>query len=406
MRHFTKIFLLILFTSIFTYPCTTGIITGKRTIDGRPILFKHRDSDFEQNKLMYFSDGKYNYIGLVNSSDRDGKEVWGGSNSVGFAIINSASYNLKDVNDETKLADLEGMLMKKALQNCATVDEFEKLLNELPKPLGVEANFGVIDAFGNAAYFECNNFTYKKFDANNPETAPNGYLIRTNFSVSGRVDEGYGYIRYANADELIRTSANSKDLSFQFILQNVSRSLKHSLTKTDLSANPLPDESESKFVAFEDFIPRNSSTSTILIHGVKAGENPELTTIWTLLGFPLATVAIPTWVEAGKNLPQAVISNENGVAPLCDKSLKLKAKIFPIKRGSGYKYINLPALINKEGSGILQKIIPIENEIIQKASSIIELWREEKHINKEEAEKFYKWADKKVNQAYKNLFNI
>jgi hypothetical protein len=108
---------------------------------------------------MYFIDGTYPYIGLVNSNDSTGKEVWGGFNSTGFSIINSASYNIKK-NDTTKLSDKEGVLMKAALKICATVADFEKLLGELPKPLGVEANFGVIDANGGAAYFETGNFSY------------------------------------------------------------------------------------------------------------------------------------------------------------------------------------------------------------------------------------------------------
>ena len=83
---------------ILTIPassCTTAIISGKYTVDGRPLLLKHRDSDFDQNKIMYFEDGKYEYIGLVNSVDSLGNEVWAGFNSAGFAIMNAASYNLK-----------------------------------------------------------------------------------------------------------------------------------------------------------------------------------------------------------------------------------------------------------------------------------------------------------------------
>jgi len=98
MKQLINIFLALILTAIFIYPCTTGIITGKHTVDGRPILFKHRDSDFEQNKLMYFNDGKYDYIGLVNSADTEGNEVWGGSNSTGFSIINSASFGFSSKN--------------------------------------------------------------------------------------------------------------------------------------------------------------------------------------------------------------------------------------------------------------------------------------------------------------------
>lgn len=406
MKLFKKIFLIILISYINFYPCTTGIITAKASKDGRPILFKHRDSDYEQNRLMYFTDGKYNYIGLVNSEDIYGKEVWGGSNSAGFAIINSASYNLKDPDDKTDIKDLEGVLMKEALQNCATVDEFEKFLSEHKKPLGVEANFGVIDAQGNAAYFECNNFSFKKFDANNPQVAPNGYLIRTNYSFSGREDQGYGYIRYQNAEELLLSAAKANQISVKFILQNLSRSLKHSLTNIDLNDKPLTDETENIFVPFEDFIPRNSSTSTILIQGVKFDESPTLTTIWTLLGFPLSTVAFPVWVEAGKNLPSLLHADSNNIAPLCDKSVKLKSKLFPINRGSGYKYLNLSALMNKQNSGILQKIIPIENEIFEKAFKLQEKLYSAKSIDKFSVEKFYYWANQFISNEYQKQFKL
>ncbi len=77
------------FSSSDLKACTTAIISGKYTTDGRPLLYKHRDSGFYQNKLMYFKDGAYEYIGLVNSEDVEGIEVWSGSNSAGFAIMNS-----------------------------------------------------------------------------------------------------------------------------------------------------------------------------------------------------------------------------------------------------------------------------------------------------------------------------
>ena len=86
--------------------CTTAIVSGKYTVDGRPLLFKHRDTGFLQNKLMYFSDGKYDYIATVNSVDKKGNEVWAGFNSAGFAIMNSEAYNL-NVGDTTQLKDQE-----------------------------------------------------------------------------------------------------------------------------------------------------------------------------------------------------------------------------------------------------------------------------------------------------------
>ena len=219
---------LIIFLSIsFSInPCTTAVVSGKATDDGRPLLLKNRDADALQNRLVYFFDGKYKFIGLVNSEDKENKEVWCGFNSTGFGIMNSASYNLK-MNDTTKISDLEGKIMKMALERCATLEDFEKMLNDLPKPFGVEANFGVIDANGGAAYYEVDNFKFIKYDANDPAVAPNGYLIRTNYSFAGEENKGYGYIRYETAKGLFQQHTKDGKISFEFLINDVPRCLVH-----------------------------------------------------------------------------------------------------------------------------------------------------------------------------------
>ncbi len=121
--------------------CTSIIISGKSTPDGRPIMWKNRDTDTYQNAIKYFNDGKYSSIGLIDSDDPSGESVWIGYNSAGFAIMNTASYNLI-MNDSIDLKDREGIVMREALMQCATVAEFESFLNNHQKPLGVEANFG------------------------------------------------------------------------------------------------------------------------------------------------------------------------------------------------------------------------------------------------------------------------
>ena len=401
IKSFLIGFLLIFFAEQ-AYTCTTTIISGRFTKDGRPIIFKHRDSSFEQNKLMFFDDGKYEYIGLVNSVDEYGSEVWGGCNSTGFAIMNSASYNLKPDHDLTRLADQEGKVMKLALQNCETLEDFEALLDSLPKPLGVEANFGVIDAQGGCAYYECNNYEYRKIDANDPKIAPFGYIIRTNYSFTGSRNDGYGYIRYLNAENLMYQAEAEDNLTCKFLLQDVSRSLKHSLTGVDLTKSEV-EKNLNKFVHLQDYIVRNSSVSTILIQGVKEGESPDLATIWTVLGFPLTSVAVPTWVKAGDNLPECVRADKTGNAPLCEYSLQLKDKCFPINRGSGYKYMNLPFVYNEDGTGVMQKIRPLENEIMKKTDERMAKWREHKHVPKQEALDFYESINLSVMSFYKNL---
>jgi len=399
--------LLVLFIVLPCLPihaCTSIIISGKNTPDGRPIMWKNRDTDKYQNAIMYFSDGKYSSIGLIDSDDPTGNSVWIGYNSAGFAIMNTVSYNLI-MKDTIDVRDREGIVMREALMQCATVGEFELFLDTYIKPLGVETNFGVIDANGGAAYFETSNFSYKKLDVNNAAIAPMGYLIHTNFSFTGDVNSGSGQIRYKTAEDLFYQAAQQNNLTVRFILQDVSRSLWHSLTKTDLKKSYSENPAEQKFVNFTDFIPRYFSSSAVAIQGVKPGENAEYTTMWTVLGFPLTSVVTPLWLCMGKNQPSLVILGENGVAPLCDKALQLKLKLFPIRKSYGENYINVNALYNGAGMGIMQKLKPLDDQIFDEAVKKLDYWRNNKNF-KQEIPEFYRVLDQKIKEQYMNLFGI
>lgn len=259
------------------------------------MLLKNRDADVLQNKLVYFSEGKYRFIGLVNSNDKENQNVWCGFNNARFGIMNSASYNLKR-DDTTKLSDREGILMKMALESFATLEDFEQMLIELPKPLGVEANFGVIDAGGGAAYYETDNYNFPKFDANDPETAPRGYLIRTNYSFSGEENKGYGYMGYTIASDILASKYKNGKISFEFLTNNVPRCLIHSFTNTDLTKSLSRNKQEDDYVFFQDYIPRYSTSAAVVIQGIKENESANLTTMWTILGFPPTFVVILVWL--------------------------------------------------------------------------------------------------------------
>jgi len=383
------------------FSCTTAIVSGKYTEDGRPILWKHRDSDFNNNKLMYFTDGKYDYIGLVNSEDIKGEQVWGGTNSTGFSIMNAALFDV-NLDYEGDYRDREGYVMKMALQQCASLEDFEEFLNNLSIPKGVAASFGVIDANGGAAYYETDNNKFVKFDANDPRVAPNGYLIRTNFAFTGIKDKGYGYIRYENAQDLFANAFATNNLNYKTIITDFSRSFYHSLLKTDYREIAEVSSDKQTFINSGDLICRNGSVSAIVIHGVKKGEAPEFTTMWTVVGFPFTAIAVPTWVKGGKHLPRMLLAEKNGRAPLCDAVLKLKDQCYPINRSSGYKYLNVTALVNKENNGILQKIEPIEQNIFQKTEKELSNWR----INlmeKDKIQNYYKWMNEYVMKEYKSI---
>jgi hypothetical protein len=385
--------------------CTTFLMSGKHTPDGRPLLYKNRDTGTLDNALVYFTDGKYDYIGIVDAKASWKREVWGGYNSAGFAIMNTAAYN-NNTGDTTKLADREGEVMKMALATCATLADFEKMLTEMPKPIGVDANFGVIDAQGGAAYYETGNFGFKKIDANDPAVAPFGLLIRTNHSFTGNPDVGFGYIRYAAASEALNTALAQRELDPQYLFNNLSRNLKHSLTNINLRENLPASADNATYTYFEDYIPRPSTASVMLVVGAAKGEDPSNAMMWTLAGFPLTTVAVPVWISAGKEMPAVVSMKDNMHSPLCDAGMTLKRQLFPITRGSGPKYLNVAMLLNRENTGILQKLAPVEHEIFSRTAQIVAALPPKGKQQKEMIMEHYKWLDSYIIQSYRELFGI
>ncbi len=395
-RVFYLTILVLSYLNVFS--CTTAVISGKHTKDGRPLLLKHRDTWAINNKIVIFDGGKYSCVGLVNSVDTSNKSIWIGYNSAGFAIMNSASYNLN--NDTIEQTGFEGRLMKEALQNCASIKDFEKFLDKRKKPYRLEANFGVIDAQGGAAYFELGNFKYEKIDANDSKAAPYGYLVRTNYSFTGEMGIGGGYVRYVTANNALKDAAAINNLTYKTIVNAISRNLKHSLTGTDLIAEyGTLKENTRKMVCFKDFIPRSGSSSSCIIQGVTNGEDPVFTTMWTMLGFPLTTVTIPIWLNENSILPEVVKYDDNiKDAPLCHYALELKKQVYSYRLGSHSNYyIDINALINSDNTGIMQKLKPVEEKILKEGETLLEKWRKGE-IDIVEMKNYYQSVDKHINQ--------
>ena len=161
--------------------------------------------------------------------------------------------------------------MKLALASCATLADFEKTAHRPALNLSVSiANFGVIDASGGAAYYETGNYGFKKIDANDPALAPDGYLIRTNHSFTGAVDQGMGYIRYAAASEALNMAAAQKKFEPQYLLNNISRNLNHSLTKGEPEGRPAPRQQECRIQELRRLHP--ALFNGICYHGCRCGE--------------------------------------------------------------------------------------------------------------------------------------
>ena len=360
LKRIISSFCLVTAVVIPALACTSAIIGGDMNPSGRPLLWKNRDTSTIDNKVEYIPgrNGEFAYVALFNASDSLLKEAWIGMNEYGFAVMNTASYNLKDDNVPEKEMDKEGLLMTKALKICKTVNDFANLLDSVQNPMGVEANFGVIDAYGNGAYFETNNHSYTRF---NLEDAPDHVIVRTNYSHSGRDNEGYGFIREANANHLLQPYIATKEITPATFTEELSHSFYHSLLDKDFSVN------EGEWVIDQDFIPRYTSTASIVIEGcepLKEGEklDPDFLTqqyvMWTALGYPpCAEVFSVTCNDTGVD-PLLKGDETTGRAKQCDIVKERKAKVFPFTKGNGEKYIHMPMLYNDEGTGFVQVLSP------------------------------------------------
>ena len=162
-----------MFAAYPAYACSSVVISGKVTPDGRPLLWKHRDSDYLQNSVKFFKGEKYSFIAIVNSVEDDPTDVWMGVNSAGFAIMNTQSFNLVDVAPGEERGAANGRIMRRALEICATVEDFHHFLDTLAKPSMIEASLGVIDAQGGAQMLEVDYYKYVVYDANDPAVAAN-----------------------------------------------------------------------------------------------------------------------------------------------------------------------------------------------------------------------------------------
>jgi hypothetical protein len=362
------------------------------TPDGRPLLWKNRETGHLKNHMVYVKGEKYDFVANVNSDNFPKlKEAWVGSNTAGFALMNTQSYNLEkgDIADDDR-GPKNGEVIYRALEICATVADFCHFLDTITKPSGIEANFGVIDAQGGAAMFEVDGNSYKMFDANDPDVAPHGYVARTNFSNGGELNLGYGYVRFLEVDRVLSKACAMGGITPQLIFNDIARSFRNNILDIDLRSGDFNYPKTSGWFTDQDFIPRNNTSCSIVVQGVKKGEDPELTVLWTILGYPPAGVAVPLWVK--NNLPAMMsYDKEKEAAPLSAASLKLAdEKVFHFKQGGGTKhYLHWENLYNLQGTGIMQKMVPLEEKVYQEALPLQQKFYQDGKVNMKEIDAYY-----------------
>lgn len=387
------------------YACTSAIVSGKITPDGRPILWKNRDTSNLLNCVRYMTGEKYNFVAVTAYTDNP-RSAWIGTNESGFAIMNTLSYNLVEEEDKGS-SKQNGSVMKRALEICATVADFRNYLDTLCRPMNVQSNYGVIDAQGSGSYFEVNSTGYKEYDVNDPVAAPHGFIVRSNYSFSGKFNEGAGYVRYQEAQQKLFSASTTGEITPQWLFTNLSRSYHNPLLGIDLKDGSHNQPQTSGWFVEQDFIARRNSSCAVAVQGVKSGENASFTTMWTVIGWPPVTPAIPVWVKgAEKKLPRLLTVEKNSRhCPLCDTADILRHKVYSYHQGANTDlYFNWELLFNRAGDGYMQQTEKIEKKLFRTLYKRIEGWRANKSLPVDNVYELYDHCDALIAKDFYDLY--
>ena len=341
------------------------------SVSGRPMIWKQRDAGEEYNHFEYFKGEKYDFTGLVNSEDIAHKAIYIGANNVGFAIGNNFSYNI-DCADSNN-----GEFMKKALGECETLDDFERFIDNAPQPRNVSANFCVIDAYGGAAYFEVGAISYKRYDV-----GCRGWLSRTNYSYMGKGKDGGGAVRLINSETYMKSHKGK--FSVTDLIDGLGRRFYNAIMDVDYT-NKGPD-----VVLDEDFIPRESTVSSILIEGVCPGDSPDASVIWCASGYTPASYAMPVWL-ASKDIIPACIKKANVLACEIKKDVHIS---FNYNKAV---YVDLERL-----RPIIRKVRQAERKEYRLGNALNERFRAE-GFSLELAEAYYDGLCKRFKKFYREM---
>ncbi len=350
--------------------CTIAVVGPGASADGRPLLFKNRDSGYVDNEVVYFEDGAYRYVALVNAGDA--ANAWIGVNEAGFAILNSLSYNIPD---SLWGGITNGQMMKLALQSCATVSDFEDLLLQTAQGSGREnpANLGVIDAQGGAAMFEVGSRHHRRFDAGNPQHAPKGFLARANFSLAYDTTAVETW-RFRRATVLLGQAVERGGVRRVDALEML-----RDLHSRYVDPYPLPCDvgppgwpGAIGYVDTYETINRVSTVASGLIVGVTPQEPAGLSAFYAALGQPVVTPFVPVWVAGG-----ATPSQLDGAqtAPFCDLA-RVRADLVYDHPGS-WSLLDTRKLVQAAGARAVNLVLvrTIERRAHARVDSLLAIWR-------------------------------
>ncbi len=343
------------------YACTIGVASGRVTQDGRPLVWKVRDQPTHPSNHVVWIDSPdtpYRFVGVANSQDT---LVWMGVNEAGFALVNANSLDLSDRADFGN-----GSLMHHALGHCRSVTDFFALLDltNTPDMRDVHANYGVIDASGEAWMVEVSDTQYWAYDANDTASTPEGFIVRTNFSFHGGGSSGMA--RYLRSRALISGFCAGDSLSCRTLVRF------HARDFSDAGGEPIPVPYPGQWNPSVPYgyiwtalsICRSSTVSGVVIRGVIPGEPPWLSTMWTLLGQTAASIAVPVWPVGPPPAPLA----GQPTAPLCELALEIRALVFDCAHQD---YLDSYKLRSDAGWGFWPRVFLTEDSLFCAIDSLL-----------------------------------
>jgi len=371
LRTFLK-YLLLFLAAILPYSHLNGMDEGvimvansSTTCDGRPLIWQNRESREEHVKARLFRGPQYDFIGIINSNDTT--RVWMGLNTAGLALVGTPSPDHAPATSAQP-----GAFIKKALGTCGRLEHFENLLAQTVNAgNGSQYNFGCIDALDGAAVYEMSSNKYQKFDTHNPLDAPQGFLVRSNFSLTGKGKKASGSYRYHRANEILFNTVKNRTLDYQFVIRKMARDIK----SPQINPYPLPwqesyKEAPKGFVMTENSLNRHNTVCSIVVHGSRLAEAPEFSTMWIMLGEPICTPAVPLWPRCGPVPPEL---NGKGNAQLNQISIETDHTLYSAKKWP--TFINSASLVEGRYPVLLQTE-KIEREIFLQVNRQLASWRQ------------------------------
>ena len=340
--------------------CTIGVASGYITADGRPIMWKVRDTSDACQQLIYNSGSPYDYIGVCS----EGSVIYMGLNEVGIASGNSLV-------NPSALPNTNSSTQRYILRNYDSLDQIRDYFQLKVEPYSNSGRgcFPFIDAAGNAIMFELNGpdwwLEYDSMDSDRGTQGLLGFVIRANefhqhsdgtddTSIGGRYESGtYNISGLTDINELsVKTIIQGNDGTndFEFVRYGPGRSLAT--------------------------ISRTSTQSVMLVHGVGPDEDPCLVTMWVILGQSNYGITVPVWIRVS-DIPQCLSSGEmyDRAKSLYDKGNEIttQASIFPVEAHM-FDVVNSTFLPHWRADGVpsVAEMTRIEHQIANDAYSLLD----------------------------------